>query len=234
MQELEFLHYEPYERKMVSRSDVVREQLEQLIVEQAFADGERLDEIKLSQRFNVSRTPLREAFQALAASGLLDLQPRRGAFVRHPKLEEVIEMFEVMAEMEAFCGRLASRRVSADLVNMLTQTVVKCEKAAAADDGDGYYRANEIFHFLIYEASGNAFLAKEAGKLHKRLKPYRRMQLKVRGRMVQSLAEHRRVLDALVAGDAETAATVLRDHVAIQGTKFNDLIVSYRRTALTQ
>lgn len=216
---------------MVSRSDLVREQLEQLIVEGAFANGERLDEIKLSQRFHVSRTPLREAFQALAASGLLDLQPRRGAFVRHPAFEEVIEMFEVMAEMEAFCGRLASRRVTPDLVDKLSQTVVDCEEAAAGNDDDAYYRANEIFHFLIYEASGNTFLAKEAGKLHKRLKPFRRMQLKVRGRMGQSLAEHRQILDALVAGDAETAASVLRDHVAIQGTRFNDLIVNYRRAA---
>ena len=214
---------------MASRSDQVREQLEQLIIEGAFAHGERLDEIKLSHRFNVSRTPLREAFQALAASGLLDLLPRRGAFVRHPAFEEVIEMFEVMAEMEAFCGRLASRRMTPDLIEKLSQTVADCEEAAEADDGTAYYRANEVFHFLIYEASGNAFLAQEAGKLHRRLKPYRRMQLKVRGRMGQSLAEHRQILDALIGGDAAMAARTLRDHVAIQGTRFNDLIVNYRR-----
>jgi len=213
---------------MVSRSDLVREQLEQLIVEGAFANGERLDEIKLSQRFKVSRTPLREAFQALAASGLIDLQPRRGAFMRYPALEEVIEMFEVMAEIEAFCGNLASRRVTPKLIDRLSHTVVECERAVAADDSGAYYLANEIFHFLIYEASGNAFLAKEAGRLHRRLKPYRRMQLKVRGRMGQSLAEHRQILDALIKGEGETAATGLRDHVAIQGSKFNDLIVNYR------
>lgn len=214
---------------MASRSDQVREQLEQLIIEGAFAHGERLDEIRLSHRFNVSRTPLREAFQALSASGLLDLLPRRGAFVRHPAFEEVIEMFEVMAEMEAFCGRLASRRMTPDLIEKLSQTVAGCEEAAATDDGSAYYRANEIFHFLIYEASGNTFLAQEAGKLHRRLKPYRRMQLKVRGRMGQSLAEHRQILDALTGGDAAMAARTLRDHVAIQGTRFNDLIVNYRR-----
>lgn len=217
--------------EMVSRSDLVREKLEQLIVEGAFANGERLDEIKLAKRFAVSRTPLREAFQSLAASGLIDLQPRRGAFVRHPAFEEVIEMFEVMAELEAFCGRLASRRVTPELIERLTETVVECERAAEAGDGDGYYRTNEVFHFLIYEASGNRFLAREAGKLHRRLKPFRRMQLKVRGRMAQSLAEHRQILEALVEGSADAAAAVLRDHVAIQGSKFNDLVVSYRRTA---
>lgn len=216
---------------MASRSDAVREELEQLIVEGAFADGERLDEIKLSRRFSVSRTPLREAFQALAASGLLDLQPRRGAFVRHPAFEELIEMFEVMAELESFCGRLAARRVTPELIDKLSETVIGCEEAAAAGDIDGYYRINETFHFLIYEASGNAFLAREAGKLHRRLKPFRRMQLKVRGRMAQSLAEHRCIFDALVEGDGDAASATLRDHVAIQGSKFNDLIVGYRRAA---
>ena len=119
---------------MVSRSDLVREKLEQLIVEGAFANGERLDEIKLASRFSVSRTPLREAFQALAASGLIDLQPRRGAFVRHPAFEDVIEMFEVMAELEAFCGQLASRRVTPELIERLTRTVIECEQAAEAGE----------------------------------------------------------------------------------------------------
>jgi DNA-binding GntR family transcriptional regulator len=216
---------------MSSRSDTVREKLEQMIVEGVFSNGERLDEIKLSQRFNVSRTPLREAFQALAASGLLELQPRRGAFVRHPAFEELIEMFEVMAELEAFCGRLASRRMTPELISKLTETVTVCEEAVAGDDIDVYYRANETFHHLVYEASGNTFLAAEAARLHRRLKPFRRMQLKVRGRMAQSLAEHRKILDALIGGEAKVASETLRGHVAVQGGTFNDLIVSYRRAS---
>ncbi|MFC5991965.1 GntR family transcriptional regulator [Limoniibacter endophyticus] len=140
-------------------------------------------------------------------------------------------MFEVMAEMEAFCGKLAARRITQNTLHALSETVVLCEAAVESDDINGYYNANETFHFLIYEASGNAFLSKEARKLHRQLKPFRRMQLKVRGRLNQSLAEHRMVLDALVAGDSDSAADILRDHVAIQGTKFNDLIVSYRRAS---
>src|SRR5690606_22586389 len=149
------------------------------------------------------------------------LLTRRGAFVRHPAFEVVIVLFEVMSVMEAFCVRLASRRMTHDLIEILSHTVAVCEEDASADDGIACYRANEVFHFLIYEASGNSFLAQEAGKLHRRLKPYRRMQLKVRGRMRQSLAEHRQILDALIGGDAALAARILRDHVAIQGTRFN-------------
>lgn len=213
-------------------ADHVREALEQMIITGEFADGERLDEIRLAERFNVSRTPLREAFQVLAASGLVELLPRRGAFVRHPAFHEMIEMFEVMAEMEAFCGRLAARRVTPEVLAEIRETVIACEAAVEAGDTDGYYRENGRFHHLIYTASGNEFLAGEAQRLHRRLQPFRRMQLRVRGRMGQSLTEHRQILDALEAGDSDAAETILRDHVAVQGGKFNDLMASYKQSNL--
>lgn len=213
-------------------ADDVREALEQMIVTGEFADGERLDENRLADRFHVSRTPLREAFQMLAASGLVELLPRRGAFVRHPAFHEMVEMFEVMAELEAVCGRLAARRVTPEVLARIRATVIACEAAVAAGDTDGYYRENEHFHQLIYTASGNDFLAAEARRLHKRLQPFRRMQLRVRGRMLQSLTEHRQILTALEAGDSTSAEATLRDHVAVQGAKFNDLMASYKQSNL--
>jgi DNA-binding GntR family transcriptional regulator len=137
-----------------------------------------------------------------------------------------------MAELEGFCGRLAARRVTPDVLAAIRATVDACEAAAHAGDSDGYYRENEHFHHMIYTASGNEFLAAEAQRLHRRLQPFRRMQLRVRGRMVQSLTEHRQILDALEAGDCATAETVLRDHVAVQGGKFNDLMASYKQSNL--
>ena len=211
------------------RADGLRRDLEQMILTGALADGERLDEMSLADRFGCSRTPLREAFQALAASGLVQLIPRRGAFVRHPPFEEVVEMFEVMAELEALCGRLAARRVTEPLIDAVRRTVQACEAAVGAGDSDAYYAENERFHLLLYEAAGNRFLAGEAARLHRRLKPFRRMQLQVRGRMAQSLTEHRAVLDALERADGEAAAAALRAHVAVQGGKFNDLMASYRQ-----
>lgn len=213
-------------------ADSVREALEQMIVTGAFSDGERLDEVRLAERFSVSRTPLREAFQMLAGSGLLTLLPHRGAFVRLPAFDEMIEMFEVMAEMEAVCGRLAARRVMPETLAAIRETVVSCEVAVEAGDADGYYRENGQFHLLIYTASGNAFLAAEAQRLHKRLMPFRRMQLRVRGRLEQSLSEHREILAALEAGDSAATEAALREHVAVQGGKFNDLMASYKQSNL--
>ena len=213
-------------------ADTVRNALEQMIVTGAFADGERLDEIRLAERFGVSRTPLREAFQGLAASGLVELLPRRGAFVRHPAFHQMVEMFEVMAELEALCGRLAARRILPEGLADLRATVIACEAAVTAGDSDGYYRQNERFHHLIYAASGNDFLAAEAQRLHKRLQPFRRMQLRLRGRLAQSLTEHRRILGALETGDGAMAEAALRDHVAVQGSRFNDLMASYKQSTL--
>lgn len=215
---------------MASRSaDEIRETIEQRIVEGEFEDGERLDEVKLATRFGVSRTPLREALRMLAGSGLVELIPRRGAFVRHPGIVELVEMFEVMAELEALCGRLAARRISSGELVQISVAARACEQALEKQDPDAYYHRNEEFHQLIYKAAGNSFLAAEARRLQKRLRPFRRMQLRARGRMKQSMDEHAAILKALEAGDADTAADTLRSHVTVQGEKFHDLLSSYEK-----
>ena len=94
------------------RSDIIADALEGMIFDGTFADGERLDEVQLATRFSVSRTPVREALLRLAQSGLVEQMPRRGVFVRQPGPVEVVEMFEVMAELEAACTRLAATRIT--------------------------------------------------------------------------------------------------------------------------
>jgi DNA-binding GntR family transcriptional regulator len=205
-------------------ADRIREEIEQAVLTGEFGDGMRLDEITLCNRFGVSRTPVREALNQLAASGLLEMIPRRGAFVRLPGFVEVVEMFEVMAELEAMCGRLAAKRISDDQLKRFQAACEKCEAAEAADNANGYYRENETFHQILYEASGNGFLRSQALQLQKRLQPFRRMQLQVRGRIRQSLDEHRLIREAIEAGDGEAAAAQLRDHVKVQGEKFFDLM----------
>ncbi len=215
---------------MVSRSaDKIRESIEQRIVEGEFKDGERLDEVRLATLFGVSRTPLREALRMLAGSGLVELIPQRGAFVRHPGIVELVEMFEVMAELEALCGRLAARRISSGELAKLSVAARACEQALEQQDPDAYYHRNEEFHQLIYKAGGNSFLVGEAIRLQKRLRPFRRMQLRARGRMKQSMTEHGVILKALEDGNAVVAADALRSHVTVQGERFHDLLASYEK-----
>jgi DNA-binding GntR family transcriptional regulator len=142
-----------------------------------------------------------------------------------------MEMFEVMAELEAVCGRLAARRISETALTDLRAANDRCQKAVAALNTDDYYAENERFHQIIYSQSGNGFLEQEAAKLHKRLKPFRRQQLRLRGRMAQSMSEHEEIVKALEAGDADRAGAALRDHVAVQGEKFHSLMASLKRKA---
>ncbi|WP_170334006.1 GntR family transcriptional regulator [Ruegeria arenilitoris] len=209
-------------------ADTIAQDLEELIFDGTFSDGDRLDEVKLAEQFGVSRTPLREAFQRLALSGLVDLIPRRGAFVRQPGPVELMEMFEVMAELEAVCGRLAAMRISDQALKELTDANTRCQEAVDAGDPDMYYLENERFHRIIYNQSGNSFLEQEASKLHRRLKPFRRQQLRFRGRMAQSMSEHEDIVRALDNGNPEETANALRSHVAVQGEKFHNLMASLK------
>lgn len=211
---------------MDHRAAGLRDALEDEILTGALSPGDRLEEQALAARFGVSRTPIREALFQLSASGLVEQKPRRGAIVAVIGPRRLLEMFEVMAELEALAARQATRRATERDLAALVEVQRDSEAAAAAGDADAYYYLNERFHALIRETSGNAFLAEQAEALHKRLKPYRRLQLRARGRLRASLEEHERVLEAMKRGEAERAATLMRGHVAVQGDRFTDLLAS--------
>lgn len=213
------------------RSDIIAEELEGMILEGTFADGQRLDEVQLAEQFEVSRTPLREALQRLSLSGLVEQIPRRGVFVRQPGPVQLVEMFEVMAELEAVCARFAATRISDTALDDLRQANSNCLAALATQDADGYYRENERFHAILYHESGNSFLEKECKLLHRRLTPFRRLQLRVRGRLRQSMAEHEAIVTALEDGDPDAASEKVRAHVAVQGEKFYLLMSSLKSAA---
>jgi DNA-binding GntR family transcriptional regulator len=149
------------ERKGTTRSEHVRELIEEGIATGRFPPGMRLDEVELAERFNVSRTPLREALFQLASAGIVEMQPRRGTVVAEVSPHRMVEMFEVMAELEALCGRLAARRMLAPEHERLLATHRACENALDANDPDAYYYENERFHHAIYEGSHNGFLAQQ-------------------------------------------------------------------------
>ena len=114
-------------------------------------------------------------------------------------------------------------RRGAELIG-LEQAHESCRSAAQSLDSDGYFYANEHFHHAIYVASHNSFLSDQAHALQRRLRPYRRLQLRVRNRLAKSYDEHQGVLDALRDGDGDRAASAIRSHVMVQGERFNDLL----------
>lgn len=212
----------------LKRADQIAESLEQLVFQGEYKDGERLDEIKLAEQFSVSRTPVREALQRLVMSGMAEQIPRRGVFIRQPGPVELLEMFETMAELEAACGRFAAARMTDEGLERLSDANRRCRDAVEKEDAAEYYHENEIFHQEIYRGATNSYLLGEALRLQNRLKPYRRVQLRFRGRMAQSLAEHDEIIQALKTGDSELAAKLLRAHVTVQGEKFQQLMAGLK------
>ncbi|WP_048647349.1 GntR family transcriptional regulator [Nitratireductor soli] len=204
----------------------LRDEIESDIVTGRFAPGERLDEMQLAARFGVSRTPIREAILQLNAIGLLEIRPRRGAIVIDPAPQRIFEMFEVMAELEGMAGAKAARRHTDKDRDALLAAHEKCEQAVISEETDRYYYENELFHRAIYAASHSGFLEEQCATMHRRLRPYRRLQLRVHNRMKASFGEHARIVDAILEGNADAARDLLREHVAVQGDRFSDLIAN--------
>jgi len=204
----------------------LREKIEELIATGVFPAGKKLDEIELAEMFNVSRTPIREALIQLNSTGLVEMRPRRGAIVSSFDPKKLYEMFEVMAEFEAMCARLAARRITDEELEELIKTHKECQKKEVCENPDLYYHKNEAFHLALYKASHNSFLIEQAILLHKRLASYRRLQLRVRGRIQASLKEHEEIIKAISSGNAELASQLARNHIIIQGERFSDLMAT--------
>ncbi|GAB3183310.1 GntR family transcriptional regulator [Nesterenkonia halophila] len=212
----------------IPESQRVRDALENAIVDGRHRPGERLDPTRLEEEFGCSRTPVREALQALERSGLVRIRPKQGTYVTELGLSELAERFEVMAELEGMAARLAARRIGIAELAALDEAVAECARHAEAGDADGYYYANARFHATIYDSCGNEHLRQQVHQLKRTLQPYRRLQLRVPDRMRRSLAEHRTIAAAVRAGDAGTAEDAAREHVLVQVTEFSQLVTTWR------
>jgi len=219
------MRHKPYSRI----SEKLKLAIEERIVTGTYPPAMRLDETELANEFGVSRTPVREALIQLAFYGLIEMRPRRGAIVAEIPPQRLYEMFEVMAELEAMSARLAARRHTEDDVQVIRAAQTACEQAYDSGDTDAFYQANERFHMAVYVASHNSFLAEKAASMFRRLGVYRRLQLRIRGRLKISRDEHAGVVEAIAAGNSELAAELIHKHVIIQGELFADLMASISR-----
>lgn len=194
-------------------SERIRVALADDITTGQLAQGCLLDEAAIAARFGASRTPVREAIRQLAAVGLVDMRPRRGTIVSGLSTQRIIDMFEMSAEIEAMCVRLAAHRMNPVERSRLARLHEDSEAMVAANDLDAYARMNWAFHEVIYEGTHNAFLAEQALALRDRMAAFRRTQLRGQGRPARSRAEHGDVLNAIMRGDGEEAARCMRAHM---------------------
>jgi DNA-binding GntR family transcriptional regulator len=145
--------------------------------------------------------------------GLVEVRPRRGAVVAEVSIERLTDMFEMSAEMEALCVRLASHRMHplerARLARMHESSAALVEAGDIAE----YANFNLAFHEAIYNATHNSYVAEQALALRNRMAGFRRAQLFEPQRVRRSFEEHRDILDAIMRGDGDEAARRMRAHL---------------------
>jgi DNA-binding GntR family transcriptional regulator len=211
----------------VTLAESLREKLEGAIAAGHLEPGSRLDEQEIAQRFGVSRTPVREAFRLMAANNLVELRGRQGATVRSIKAQALIEMFQVMAELEGLCARLAARRVSQSWRQEISEIHQRLVGAGKTGDIDEFYNINQEFHEAIYEASRNAYLAEQTRKLRNQVAAYRRRVTHMPNRIADTIREHEAIMQAILAHDPERAHSAMRDHVNLLGDNLLDFLAAF-------
>jgi DNA-binding GntR family transcriptional regulator len=208
-------------------ADRLRLSLADEIMRGAIAPGVSLDEASIARRFEVSRTPVREAIRLLAASGLVEARPHRSAVVARPTEDRLLEMFEALRELEGLCAGLAAERMTRDERGALDALNRSHAGIVRANDPERYHEANEAFHAAIYSGSHNAYLMELTSATRGRIAPFSRAQFNVSGRPKRSNDEHKRIVKAIVGGDRDGAVAAMRAHISIVHTSF----AGHRRTA---
>lgn len=190
---------------------VIRDTLRTRILNGEFQPGERLIEDKLSTEMAVSRIPVREALRALAAEGLVTIEPRRGAYVSILSEEEAYDMAEVRAALEALNAKLAAEKRDTDTIQMLQGIIDEGMDAVSANDSPRMMQMNDRFHEALASIGGNAVLA----DIMRSLRDRTALLFAPSGtrRIQQNWKEHAEILSAVIAGDAERAAKLAGQHV---------------------
>jgi len=188
----------------------VAERLREQIFARRLEPGNWIDEQRLAAEYGISRTPLREALKVLAAEGLVTMKPRRGAFVAEMSRDDVAQVYHLLALLESDAAACVAARADAEARAELRALHDRLEKRVRQHDA--FFAANEDFHMALLRIAGNRWAMQLVGDLRKVMKLNRHHSLFRQGRIAESLAEHRALMDAIESRDAEHARTLMREH----------------------
>jgi DNA-binding GntR family transcriptional regulator len=194
----------------------VAERLRNSIFSHEFAPGDWVDEQALAIQYGISRTPMREAIKVLASEGLITMKMRRGAYVTEVSKSDLSQIFTVLALLEGQACREVAKIATEKELEDLDTLHLKLERSAADRDLDLFFAINQQFHDKIQEICANPWMQRVILDLRKVLKLQRRDSLSKRGRLESSLIEHRKILSALLARDADLAEKLMKEHL-LQG-----------------
>jgi len=187
--------------------------LRQMLIEGRIGPGAKLNERELAESLQVSRTPLREAIKMLAAEGLVELLPNRGAVALSLSEQDVLNTFEVMAGLEALSGELAAQRITASELAEIKAMHFEMLAAYTRNDLSGYYRINARIHRAINAAAKNPVLGVTYNQVNARLQALRFRSNQDGAKWKRAVKEHEQMIDALTARDPAAMRVVLLTHL---------------------
>ena len=190
----------------------VAELLRQRIFTRELQPGSWIDELKIAEEYGISRTPLREALKVLAAEGLVTMKVRRGAYVTEVSEKDLSDVYHLLSLLESDAAGVVAARANPSQLEDLQG--LHAELESSVDDRDRFFAVNERFHMRLLELADNRWRDQMVADLRKVMKLNRHNSLFKSGRIEESLAEHRAILKALLARDAEGAARRMREHFA--------------------
>lgn len=191
----------------------VAKRLRQMLVEGRIAPGAKLNERELTEVLQVSRTPLREAIKMLAAEGLVELLPNRGAIAVALSETDVRNTFEVMAGLEALSGELAAQRITAQELAEIKAMQFEMMAAYTRRDLSNYYRLNALIHSAINAAAKNPVLAVTYNQVNARLQALRFRSNQDDEKWERAAKDHEKMIQALTARDAPAMRDILLTHL---------------------
>ena len=204
-------------------AEQVASRLRDLIIQDSLKPGERIRERSLAEQLAVSRTPMREALKVLAAEGLVELSPNRGATVAAPGPREVHDLLEVLGGIEALAGELAAVRASEREVAEIRALHHEMLAAYAREDRLAYFKVNQAIHGALAAASGNPALVEVHRRINARLYRVRYRSNLRNTSWHTAIEEHESILAALEARDARRLAAVMRTHLGSTWSKVREL-----------
>lgn len=215
-------------------SDQIRLRIESAIATGELEPGDAIDDAALASQHKVSRTPVREALLQLQAQGILSSTPRGGYIVAKMNLQQLLSLWELLAELEGVAVRLACERMTNEEIKALVKQHRSSQKLAKNDDMEGWQEANLKFHEIIYEGARNPFLRQEVMRIRSRTGAYRRHAFGALGRIKSSYEQHEKIVDALDKRDAPAALACMTDHMrpGRDSKTLNDFIISLPRELL--
>lgn len=213
-------------RPRTGRAAEIRAALQEEIESGKLAPGDMLDERALAERFQVSRTPVREALQQLAALDLVRIAPRQGVSVARLSIGKLRAIMEAIGELEAACAKLAARRVDDALRRGLDDALARCQDAAVNGGAAEYALANNIFHEAVYAGSRNEYLADQIRVARRLVQRYRPRDFQNPAQINKSLQDHLKIVRAIQSGDEALAAQAMALHVPAGSTGFSEFLAA--------